>query len=191
MNYLTEERGRLWISERAWHLRLVRAILEEDFSPRDLCSYFWIVVGSVFIGALALLPLAAQYLVDKFTRRPNRLLKAIVVGLVILLLAVSSIAIAAAVTFLAFLFFTNLGVVWTWLIQSWHWAKIILAVFGVAGGLFAFAAIVAGAYALGEKLDERQPKRPRKQHEPNLVSEWIRAKKHRICPLIEVRRKAG
>ena len=32
------------ISARSWHLRWVRHCWSHDFTPRDLCSYFWVVV---------------------------------------------------------------------------------------------------------------------------------------------------
>jgi len=32
---------------------------------------------------------------------------------------------------------------------------------------------------------KKEPK-PKKRHEPNIFIEWVKAKKNRVCPLIEV-----
>jgi hypothetical protein len=61
------------ISERSWHLRFVRSFDKRDpvygtvikpYVPRDLCSYFWTVVGylaftALMLGVFVVFPLAA------------------------------------------------------------------------------------------------------------------------------------
>ena len=46
----------LTISSKSWHLKLVRILRTDDYKPRNLCGYFWQVVGTcATVPLLALL----------------------------------------------------------------------------------------------------------------------------------------
>ncbi len=42
------------ISNRSWHLRLVR-VLSSGYTPTNLCNYFWKVVGTLVFFLLAII----------------------------------------------------------------------------------------------------------------------------------------
>jgi len=42
------------ISNRSWHLRLVR-VLDSSYIPTNLCNYFWKVVGSLVLVLLVII----------------------------------------------------------------------------------------------------------------------------------------
>ena len=119
------------ISARSWHLRWVRRFFGSGYTPRDLCSYFWVVV------ALTVLPVTAAIVLQVglgllIWRHPTEILIALV-------MAVLSLALTALLFFVVFLI------------------KFL------------------------SRALRHDPERP-----PNLVVEYLRAKKRRLCPLLTV-----
>lgn len=161
----------LVISDRAWHLRLVR-VVKKDYQPRDLCSHFWIVVGCLFflpllgVGTLPWLPFIG---VSKgWTALKSRVkLPAWPEKLAAGLAIVAAVAVA-----LASLAVTIAGIVRLFLRYPVP-ASVVAVVLLLVIGLLVYRAnrVVVGA-----------------AREPSLVMGYIRARKRRVCPLIEVRR---
>lgn len=124
------------ISNRAWHLRMVRAQMLEPYIPSNLCNYFWRVVGILLFDTVGI---------------------AIILGILG--------GIGFGIYKLYILFQTDL----------------IDALLGVGLGLSMFSIIGIIVW-----LDQRKRKRPKEPKPPGLVRSYIKARKERYCPLIEV-----
>lgn len=122
------------ISERSWHLQLVRAC-RHDYVPRDLCSYFWTLVAIIA-------PLA------------------VVIGVIVI----------AVVAFVRIM------------LIDWRTTAV-----GIGIGIGVWAALFL-VYYLGRSLIHRRRvrQRPTGRRGPNLIVAYVKAKKRRFCPLIEV-----
>lgn len=144
------------ISRSAWHVRLSQKVFP-GYQPKDLCSHFWIVVAGVVIALFTVLFVVSA------------------LGLGVLALVILWIDSRVFQYLLA------------------HWQEVLL-ISGVAVGtgivmLVSYIAVSASSRWLIERFHvnkmphDTPPKEPK---QPGLLCSWIKAKKRKICPMIEV-----
>ena len=168
------------VHENAWHLKLVQRY-DSGFKPRDLCSYFWTVVGTVLLtfGIIVTAPLwfpigllakgiaaIGGVLIDI---EPPEWLKTVAAVILI------TVALAVGVGLLV-----GYGFIW-WL----NPAQTAI----ITGAFVGFAVVAIGFIAFIDAMDkkiQKKPPKPKKKREPSLVMAFLKAKKRHICPLIEV-----
>lgn len=139
------------IKKNSWHARFYGWANNGQY-PKSLCSYFWNIIGAIFLFPLWIIPHAAN--------PDNNLDKKIAEGGTGLLLMFSNFFVGMI------LLAPSLGteVWWIWLV-----ANIVVPTVGFCAFL-----IIAGVCGLLDMVSG-----------PNLVSNYIKAKKRKICPLIE------
>jgi hypothetical protein len=172
----------LTVSNKSWHLRLVRFYLIY-YQPRDLCSYFWMVV----LFTLASIPLAVVMAVimpiawiatrieawGYEANRRYRALSKLVKPLKILALVLLGALLIAALTVLVIA-----------LLAEWRSILIALAaIIGLLAAMFLFMLLAAWGV---DTIAQRRSSREHKPRQPNLIAEFVRAKKRRVCPLMQV-----
>lgn len=78
---------------------------------------------------------------------------------------------------------------WTLIILDLTFSSILGALLTVMGLLVTFAAPFLGTLfvvvCVGEFIKNKLPRREYKEKEPNLIVEYIKAKKNKVCPIIE------
>lgn len=164
------------VSEGAWHVTVVRR-LNHDYRPRDLCSHFWTVQGALAIWT--------------------------VFGLVI------AAAIGAVLTFVVWGFIVapiNVGWPWSGAWDGGWWSNFQKVLYIIAYALL--MATPAGwlVYKLDEdwvgwgaevrkerrreerikRREEESKKEPLPPPKPSILLAFLRAKKRKVCPLIEL-----
>ena len=164
------------VSEGAWHVTVVRR-LDHDYRPRDLCSHFWTVQGALAAWA--------------------------VFGLVI------AAAIGAVITFVVWGFIVapiNVGWPWSGTWDGGWWSNVQKILYIVAYVLLLVSPVGWLIYKLDQdwlgggtlareerrldrrraKRDEERKKGPLPPPKPSLLLAFLRAKKRKVCPLIEL-----
>ena len=119
---MTLKQAKLTMASTAWHLRLVRRFAS-GFQPRDLCSYFWAVVGAVGLMTFIVLSAPAWWPAKQMARvlgplvsakPPSRVTEIIAKCLII----ISGIAVGGSLLFiLAWLIWAVViywSVIWAW-----------------------------------------------------------------------------
>lgn len=183
----------LEISDRVWHLRMVR-FMDQKYYPKDLCHYFWAIVfsgiGTMLWVTLGLLFIPFGYLVARgfmvsgentlaskrraekeWNTHKTHIRQASMTGIPL-----------GAVFSLTMLFW-YLGL----RLASDGWMGTATAVGIIGGGvtfLFCVAGVISYIHPPSRRKDETE--KPKKEKGPNLFFEWVMAKKHRVCPLIKV-----
>jgi hypothetical protein len=150
------------IKRAAWHAKFYKAIYVTDTLPTNLCPYFWKIVLAVIT-----LPITSVSFLGKCYRFSDRFSW---------LFAVAFIeGIIFAVGLLLSMMF---GLIPSHGKVNWHEFFIANGV-GIAG----CAAIALIGY-LCDKLSKREHKSP-KAKQPNILVEYVKAKKNKHCPMIE------
>lgn len=156
----------LVVSRDSWHYRLLRIAYTENELPKTLCGYFWMVV----LAPIAILGGFILYVVEHLAK-----------GTVIPLLKriISWGPIATAIIFSA----VTSSVLTAWGLLDWKFLAIAAAFVG--GVLIAMIVIRIVGIAIADHREKKV--RPETTSTARLLLAAMKAKKRKICPLIEVR----
>ena len=149
----------LKISGRAWHLRLVR-FWNRTYSPKNLCPYVWVVSSYLFWS----------------------------VGLIMTLPVFGPLM---AIIYLLFRFYSRYAT------DPSNWDDEIVPMTGkgflglwLASLLFPLTVTGATLGILGDVwYQHRGPAETKQTHKPSLIWEFIKAKKRKVCPMIEIEKE--
>lgn len=200
----------LKVSSTSWHYRLRGQIFEDP--PKDLCRYFWSTVASAILCALIAVGYALYWVFRplgrllgrgfrRFGRFAQRHDEAFGTGITVLLIGL----LAAMVLFLVG------WLVWALLYNTWdflHGVLVVLMWVGIVALILAVAVLlllaIAGFVHLVKKWNRERPPKPAeavdnptkpvnpKKKKVEGDSTWtlawtfIKAKKRKVCPLIQV-----
>lgn len=152
------------LSVRSWHYRLLNYMWGE--SPSNLCKYFWALVGT--IGTIW------------FTFPIKQLIKYILEHQIKLPSVADGYKQATEyiLIFLGFMGYITLVIIQPFLILA------------VTGGVGALIGIVFCIGLLVVWIQELLPKKKKKMmkpklKQPNLIMEFVKAKKSKVCPILE------
>lgn len=144
-----------------WHVRLTRTVFSKEYKPKNLCSHFWATVGATI--ALAMLAAVCIAIVS-----------AIIFGAFLIVRLIGSALDVPMVTALIVILGSMAGI-------------LVLGVLTWFGGGW-LAGVNWPSLPTSEPRKERKPKpeRERKTRGESLLWAFLRAKKQKVCPMIEI-----
>lgn len=154
---------RLIVSERSWHYKLFllpfKIVGTPAKPPKTLCGYFWGTLYGVWMTPWLFL---FKYLMLTPLKKIHDL------GEVQLAVVLAAFCSAAVTSFL-------------WL----DWVRTLEIAGGIVGGLAFLLGVFVVSIWLKERWDDRHEPKVIVEKDPNLIWEFLKAKKRRVCPLIE------
>ena len=158
------------IKSKSWHLRLVQ-MYDEFYVPRDLCSYFWVVAGAIVLSLFVLVAFTAFSLGIAILFINLKIGKKIKTSR-------TDEAIAFLSALLTLVLYSTIGFTIAFLLDG----HLIYGIITVSSGIFLTCILwIFTILFIKHHFEHEQ-----KEHTPNLLIEFIKAKKHKVCPLIEV-----
>lgn len=157
------------ISTHSWHYRLLGFY---DFShPPNLCPYFWKVVGTIlatpFIFLLIIIGGPILHWAENREKHKEEKEEREEKPKMSHAKKINIIKIFAGI--------------WCTSFAIWFWIREDYTMFGIMVGLLIWNVMPLGKVFRKRTYRERKPKKPK---EPNIAWEYLKAKKHRYCPVI-------
>ena len=160
------------VSEGAWHITVVRR-LNHDYRPRDLCSHFWTVQGALAVWAVFGLLITAA--------------ASVVVGMLVIGFIVGPIIVGWPWTDVGGGWFTTLIEILYFLLSSMVLLILLGAVMMVCDKRIGGGPAARKARgAAKRKMEVAKPEAPLPPPKPSILLAFLRAKKRKVCPLIEL-----
>lgn len=151
------------LKEKTWHAWLYKSTYNSYILPEDYCSYFWKMCSLVLLFPFCLIGHIINLIF--YYKRPEDSVACLVSGVV---------------TFLCFLFS---GLIYD--AKSHRHSNYWLCLLDVGIGIIVISAILVIICYIFYLIDEWRKKRKSKPMKPNLIVEFIKAKKNKYCPKID------
>jgi hypothetical protein len=170
------------LSKKSWHAWLFKAVYDKPL-PNNLCDYFWPVMMTailgVFLWPIYILFNKSNSKMEKYIHLYVALMFYIVISFVVLMFWSNLASKNVEYGYYIVQICQYIGLTGWWVLIGFYLA-IYLSVAAIVIVISIFVLGITGIKELCELL----PSRKYKEKTPNLLIEWIKAKKHKYCPQI-------
>lgn len=173
------------LKKTSWHARLFKAVYEKPL-PNNLCDYFWPVIMTAILG-IFLWPI--YILLNKADEKMSKYVHLYVaffiyIGLSAYILFIFSSGKGNGFHFAYYAIYIShyIGLTGVWTIIGLY----LIPYLCVVGVVLVFALIIVFIQGIIElyKLLPHHRTHEYKEKQPNILIEWLKAKKHKYCPPI-------